>query len=70
MKTITLNVSNELATKFERLSEAEKQTAIETLSRLLDDRRTLFEVMDDISEYAKKQGLTKEKLKDLLNEDE
>jgi hypothetical protein len=66
MKTITLNVSDELASKFERLTEKEKQLAIETLARLLNDKRTLFEVMDDISEYAKKQGLNKDTLKDLL----
>ena len=69
MKTITLNVSDELAAKFERLGEDEKQSAIETLSRLLDDKRTLFEVMDDISEYAKKQGMTEKKLKDLLKDE-
>lgn len=69
MKTITLQVSDELASKFERLTEKEKESAIETLSRLLDDKRTLFEVMDDISEYAKKQGMTEEKLKDLLKDE-
>lgn len=66
MRTITLNVSDELASKFERLTEQEKRSAIETLSRLLNDKRTLFEVMDDISEYAKRQGMTEETLKDLL----
>ena len=69
MKTITLNVSDELASKFERLTEQEKQSAIETLSRLLNDKRTLFEVMDNISEYAKKQGMTEETLKDLLKDE-
>lgn len=69
MKTITLHVSDEFASKFEQLTEAERQSAIETLSRLLNDKRTLFEVMDDISEYAKKQGITEEKLKDLLKDE-
>lgn len=69
MKTITLNVSDEVASKLERLTEEEKQSAIETLSRLLNDKRTLFEVMDDISKYAKKQGMTEEKLKDLLKDE-
>ncbi len=69
MKTITLNVSDELASKLEKLTDQEKQLTLETLSRLLDDKRTLFEVMDDISEYAKKQGMTEEKLKDLLKDE-
>lgn len=66
MKTITLSVSDELASRLKMLTEQEKQLALETLSRLLNDKRTLFEVMDDISEYAKKQGINEEKLKDLL----
>ncbi len=69
MKTITLNVSDELASRLEKLTDQEKQLTLETLSRLLDDKRTLFEVMDDISEYAKKQGMTEEKLKDLLKDE-
>ncbi len=69
MKTITLNVSDDLASRFENLTEQEKQSALETLSMLLNDKRTLFEVMDDISEYAKKQGMTEEILKDLLKEE-
>lgn len=69
MRTITLNVSDEIAIMFERLTEKEKQSAIETLSRLLNDKRNLFEVMDEISEYAKKQGMTEEILKDLLKKD-
>ena len=66
MKTIT--VSDELASKFEKLTEQEKQLALETLSRLLNDKRTLLEVMEDIGEYARKQGMTEEILKDLLKE--
>lgn len=66
MKTII--VSDELALKFERLTEKEKQLALETLSRLLNDKRSLFEVMGDIGEYARKQGMTEEILKDLLKE--
>jgi hypothetical protein len=69
MKTITLNVPNELASQLEQLTEQKKQSALETLSMLLNDKRTLFEVMDDISEYAKKQGMTEEILNDLLKEE-
>ena len=69
MKTITLNVSDELASRLEKLTDQERQLTLETLSRLLNDKRTLFEVMDDISEYAKKQGMTEEKMKDLLKDE-
>lgn len=66
MKTITLNVTDEIANTFEQLTEQERLLAIETLSRLLKDKRTLFEVMDDISEYARRQGLTEETLKNIM----
>ena len=66
MKTITLNVPDALALRLEKLTEQERQSSLETLAVLLNDKRTLFEVMDDISEYAKKQGMTEEILKDLL----
>ena len=69
MKTITLSVSDELAARLENLTEPEKQSTLETLTILLKDKRTLFEVMDDISEYAKKQGMTEEILKDLLKDE-
>jgi hypothetical protein len=68
MKTITLNAPNDLASKLEKVSEEERQASLETLSVLLKDKRTLFEVMDDISDYAKKQGMTEEILKDLLKD--
>lgn len=69
MKIITLEVSDEIAKKFGRLSIEEKQSTIKTLARLLDDKRTLFQVMDDISEYARKQGMTPEILEEILKKD-
>jgi hypothetical protein len=69
MKSVTLNVDDELAKRLEQSSEEEKAIMLETLSRLLKDRRTLLQVMDDISEYAKKQGMTEEILNDLLKDE-
>ncbi len=69
MKTITLEVNDELADKLARLSDEEKTLALETLLRMLKDKRTLFEVMDDMSAYAKKQGLTEDLLKDLMKDE-
>jgi hypothetical protein len=69
MKTITLDVNDELADTLARLSEAEKSVTLETLLRMLKDKRTIFDVMDDISAYARQQGLTEEGLKDLLKDE-
>ncbi len=65
----TIEVSDELAEKLAQLSEKEKSLTLETLLRMLEDKRTLFEVMDDMSAYAKKQGLTEEILKDLMKDE-
>ena len=67
MGTIKLDVGDEVAGAFQRLTEQEKQAFIETFVRLLADQRTLFQVMDDIGDYAKRQGMTDEILKELLN---
>ncbi len=66
MKTITLEVDDLMAERFEKLSAKQKKSAVETLAMLIGDDRSLFEVMDNISEYAKKQGMTEDILKDIL----
>lgn len=69
MRTITLNVPDELALRLEKLTEKERQTSLDTLTVLLNDKRSLFEVMDDISEYARKHGMKEGILNDLLKND-
>jgi predicted AAA+ superfamily ATPase len=68
MKTITLEASDELADRFAKLSEEDKKGLSEMVRLLMEDKRTLRQVMDDISEYAQKQGMTPELLEQLLKE--
>ncbi len=69
MKTITLETSDELADRFSKLSDKEKKDLTEMIAVLIEDKRTLREVMDDMSMYAQKQGLTSELLDKLLKEE-
>ncbi|MFP4620887.1 MAG: hypothetical protein ACLFM7_06215 [Bacteroidales bacterium] len=69
MKNVTINLSNKAAERYSNLTKAEKETLSALFDEILRDKRTLFQVMDDMSEYAKKQGLTPEKLDELLNDD-
>lgn len=66
MKTITLETSDETAARFSKLTDTEKKELAEMISLLMEDKRTLREVMDDMSAYAQKQGLTPEQLEQLL----
>jgi predicted CopG family antitoxin len=68
MKTITLEASDELADRFAKLSEEDKKGLSEMIRLLMEDKRTLRQVMNDISEYAQKQGMTPELLEQLLKE--
>jgi predicted AAA+ superfamily ATPase len=68
MKTIVLEASDELADRFAKLSEEDKKGLSEMVRILMEDKRTLRQVMDDISEYAQKQGMTPELLEQLLKE--
>ncbi len=68
MKTITLEASDELADRFAKFSEEDKKGLSEMVRILMEDKRTLRQVMDDISEYAQKQGMTPELLEQLLKE--
>ena len=68
MKTIILETSNTVADRFSKLSEKEKKDLAEMVNLLMEDKRTLREVMDDMSAYAKQQGLSPEVLEQLLKE--
>ena len=69
MKTINVKVSDKAARRFTSMSKNEKERYSRLFDELLEDNRTLLEVMEDISEYASKQGLTPEKLNEILNDD-
>jgi len=68
MKTITLEVSDPVAEKIARMSPNEKNAIAETLNRLISNRRSLKEIMEEASEQARKNGLTPEILEELLKD--
>ena len=69
MKTINIEVNDETAKRIEQLPKDKK----EQLSRLIDTwvakPKPILELMEEMGEYASKQGLTKDKLDDLLNDE-
>lgn len=69
MRTITIEVNENAAERFLKMSDKEKKNVADFLNELIRDTRSLEQVMDDMSVYAKKQGLTPEKLDEILNED-
>lgn len=68
MKTITLEVSDPVAEKIEKMTASEKLAISEWINRLVSNRKSLEEIMEDASEQARKNGLTPEILEALLNE--
>lgn len=69
MKDLVITVRDEIAERFLKLSDEEKRDLAEMIGMLMEDKRTLREVMDDISKYAQQQGLTPEILEQLLKDE-
>ena len=69
MKNITLQVSDETAKRIEQLSEDNKEQLLRLIDVWLRKPRPVLEVMEELGEYAAKQGLTKEKLDELLKDE-
>ena len=68
MKTITLEVSDPVAEKIEKMSVLEKKAISETLRQLVTNRRNLDEILEDIRSQAERNGLTPEVLDKILKE--
>ncbi|MEQ8684642.1 MAG: hypothetical protein RIE86_05080 [Imperialibacter sp.] len=68
MKTIALTVSDNIASQLEKLPKEKLQELEQVISEWLDPKQALLENMRRIGEHAKAQGLTEEKLNELLNE--
>lgn len=68
MKTITIEVSDLVADKIERMSPAERKAISETLNRFLTNRRSLEEIMREASQQARSNGITPEILEELLKD--
>jgi hypothetical protein len=69
MKTISIKVGDDTAEKIEQLPDDQKMQ----LSRLIDlwvsKPKPVLQVMEELGEYAAKQGLTIEKLDNLLKDE-
>jgi len=70
MRTVQIEVKEDTAQRIEQLTKSEKNELSRFIDVWLQDRRSLREVMDDISEYAQRQGLTPELLDKLLKEND
>ncbi len=68
MKTITIEVSDTAAEKIERMSLNERNAISETITALVVNRRSLEDIMDDMSDQAERNGLTPEVLEQILKE--
>ncbi len=66
MKTITLEVSDPVAEKVAGMTPAERKSVSDTLDRIVSNRKSLEEIMNEASEQARKNGLTPEILEELL----
>ena len=69
MKAISIQVKNETAEKMERLPDNKKMELSQMIDLWVSGSKPILQVMEELGEYAAKQGLTKEKLDDLLNDE-
>lgn len=69
MKTISIQVENSTAKKIELLTDEKKIQLARLIDLWVTEPKQILQVMEDIGEYAAKQGLTKDKLDKLLSED-
>jgi hypothetical protein len=68
MKTIQIEIDENLANRIESLTSAEKEEISKLISIwiLKKKPRPILEVIDEVSSYAQQQGLTEEILDELL----
>lgn len=69
MKTINIDLPEDVARRYLEMSPSEKLSVSKELIRILENKRGLLDIMDDMSDQAKKNGLTPELLEQLLKED-
>jgi hypothetical protein len=69
MKAISIQVKNETAEKMERLPDNKKKELSQIIDLWVSEPKPILQVMEELGEYAAKQGLTKEKLDDLLKDE-
>jgi hypothetical protein len=69
MKAISIQVKNETAEKIELLPDNKKMELSQMIDLWVSEPKSILQVMEELGEYAAKQGLTKEKLDDLLKDE-
>jgi DNA replication initiation complex subunit (GINS family) len=69
MKTITLEVSEPTAEKIAKMTPTEKELIAKSLDRFVSNRRNFSDIIHEVSEQARKNGLTAEILEDLLKDE-
>lgn len=68
MRTVSLSVNDRLASHLMNMSQQEIDGLMLMLQRVLDDKRTLEDIISDSQKQAKEKGLTQEKLEDILRD--
>ncbi len=69
MRTIQLEVSDEVAEKVQQLTQEQRQELTRLIMVWANNPKPLLQVMAEISEYAQQQGLTPEILEELLKDE-
>ena len=69
MKTITLEVSDELADKFNNIEKIKREMMLRFLVDRMTDSTSLSDLLTFSATQAEQQGMTDELLKELLKKD-
>ncbi len=69
MKNITLKVSDEVAEAIKKMDDSRKKELLNSIENWVFPKRSLEQVMKDMSDEAKRRGLTQEVLDDLLKDE-
>ena len=69
MKTITLEVSDELADKFNTIEKIKREMMLQVLVDRMTDSSSLSDLLAFSATQAEQQGMTDELLKELLKKD-
>lgn len=68
MKTITLSVNDQIANRLAVLNQKEIDTIMHMVQTVLEDGRSLKEIILDAQDQAERKGLTQDKLDQILRE--
>lgn len=69
MKTITLEVSDELADKFNTIEKIKREMMLKVLVDRMTDSSSLSDLLTFSATQAEQQGMTDELLKELLKDE-